>query len=258
MKPLFYLLVSIFLFTSCSSSIEEVRPTGVICTVTEATYTTSDTSNQYEIDLVYPVIDANTTPDILNKINNSISETFYEKSNQKEFIVSHTNLPPDLFDNNSEWFGQLQNSYGVVQCDSIINVWFNIYQYYLGAAHGYSHSYSLQFNINTGELIPITSFFKTDDKSLQIVKHVINAQIADSICWGIEEDSTILEYISNFALMNDSIVLKFNDYTLCPYAFSINNLTISRNELSDVLVYPNALSCMDIIAVKDEGEIASH
>ena len=259
MKKYSFLSLLIILFSGCSESPKELITSSVTkITATEAKYYTNDTTLHYEINLVYPVIDANTTPDILNKINNSIPEKFHEFVDQKSFVEAHQDIPFDFYDSESDWLGVLQNSYGITQCDSTIHIWFSVHQYYVGAAHGFTLNHSLHFNINTGELLAIDDFLKTDKESLLAMKSIFNSQLPDSLCWGIEADSNILKSLEHFVFYSDSITFKINDYSLCPYAVGLTNITFPVSDFKDLLINRPPTHCMDVIAVVDEGEIATH
>ncbi len=259
MKKYSFLFLLVILFTGCSDSPKKINTsTAAKITATEAKYYTSDTALHYEINLVYPVIDANTTPDILNRINNTIPEKFHAFIDQQSFIEAHQNLPEHFYDSESEWLGILQNSYGITQCDSTIHIWFSVYEYYIGAAHGSTLNHSLHFNINTGELLTVKDFLKTDKESLMAVKSIFNRNLPDSICWGIQADSNILKNMAHFVFNSDSITFKINDYSLCPYAFGLTNITFPVSDFKDVFINQPPMHCIDVIAVVDEGEIATH
>ena len=258
MKNILYSLGFIFLISSCNNPVTELPKLTSPVTATEAEYSIIDTASHYEIDLVYPVIDGNFTPEILNNINNTIAEKFNEFTNQNSFIEAHQNLPEDFNSNNEDWLGILQNTYGITQCDSIVTIWFSVYQYYLGAAHGFTLNHSLHFNINTGDLLNVTDFFKTDQQSLQTIKSIINSNLPDSVCWGIEADSNIIKNLQDFVISNDSITLKIDDYALCPYAFGLTSISYPLSDFSKVLNIPEFTTCLDISVVHNEAEIATH
>jgi len=234
------------------------EPTFQTVTATEAKYSTIDTTNHYEIDLVYPVIDGDFSPEVLNNINNTISDKFNLFLNKSEFIEAHQDLPEDMPSNNGEWNGLLNNTYGISQCDSIITIWFSIYQYYLGAAHGFTINHSLHFNLNTGNLLNVEDVFKTDSISVGNIKKIINANLPDSLCWGIETDSSTIAMLDNFIFTDDSITLKIDDYALCPYAFGLNTISYNKADFKDVLKLSDFSHCQDVSVVQAEGEIATH
>jgi len=258
MKQLFYFLAFGLLVSSCNNPVDKVVKLDAPVTATEAEYSKIDTSAHYEIDLVYPVIDGDFTPEILNKINNTVAEKFNEFTNQSLFIEAHQDLPSDFNTNDEDWLGILQNTYGITQCDSIVTIWFSVYQYYLGAAHGFTINHSLHFNINTGDLLNVNDFFKTDPKSLQSIKNIINNNLPDSVCWGIEADSNILKNIEDFVFSNDSLTLKIDDYALCPYAFGLTSISYPISDFTEVLSIPEFTKCVDISVAHNEAVIATH
>ena len=260
MKRLFFLTLVIFFIASCSDNpVQKIgETTCTIVTATEAKYATIDTVNHYEIDLVYPVIDGDFSSEVLNNINNTISEKFNLFLNKSEFIGAHQDLPEDMSSNNGEWSGLLNNTYGITQCDSVITIWFSIYQYYLGAAHGFTVNKTLHFNLNTGNSLTLQDVFKTDANSVESIQNIINANLPDSLCWGIETDSSTLAMIDNFIFTDDSIILKIDDYALCPYAFGLNTISYAKSDFKDILKLPDFVNCQDISVAQNEGEIATH
>lgn len=257
MKQFLWVFSIVLLLSSCNSSPEKIVSNHVVITATEAVFSKVDSAFHYEIELSYPVIDANVNPEILNEINNTISEQFYIFSDQATFIESHHDLPAHLYKEEYEWFGTLQNSYTISQCDSIVNIGFTIFGYYLGAAHGYTNNHSLQFNIQTGEQLYYSDFFKVDKTSISQARQIVNTSL-DTLCWGIEYDSTTIKTLSNFTITNDSVSFKLSDYELCPYAFGITYISFPRSDFNSILTTKDFTFCTEIKPVQDEGEIATH
>lgn len=247
---------------SCSdSSVQKIEEsTFHTVTATEAKYAKTDTVSRYEIDLVYPVIDGDFSAEVLNNINNTISDKFNLFLNKSEFVEAHQGLSEDirLPSNNGEWNGLLNNTYGISQCDSILTIWFSIYQYYLGAAHGFTINHSLHFNLNTGNIFNVADVFKTDTLSVKKIRKIINTNLPDSLCWGIETDSSTLSILGNFIFTGDSITLKIDDYALCPYAFGLNTISYFKADFKEVLKLSDFSQCQDVSIVQAEGEIATH
>ena len=259
MKKIFLLSFIGLVVVSCNNPVQEIaKNTTNIVTATEAEYSIIDTTNHYEIDLIYPVIDGDFSNEVLNNINNTIAEKFNTYLNKNDFIEAHQDLPDDMPSNNGEWSGRLSNTYGITQCDSIITIWFSVYQYYLGAAHGFTLNNSLHFSLNTGMIIKTEDIFKTDQKSIQILKSIINSNLPDSLCWGIESDSILLGLIDNFIFSNDSITMKVDDYLLCPYAFGLSTISYAKKDFDSVLKLPELSNCIEISVAQAEGAIATH
>ena len=227
-------------------------------TSTDARYAIIDSTKHYHLDLVYPLIDGELEADILNKINNTIGERFYTFAKQNAFIEAHQDLPEHFNQPDLDYYGLLKNTYKINQCDSILGVWFSVYQYYLGAAHGFTLQSSVFFNLNTGDEIKSTEFFRTDEKSLKQISNIFNNHLPDTICWGVTDDSIALETIKNPVFSNDSISFKLNDYSLCAFAFGFTNVTIAKSEFDNLLLNPSPSNCIEIFSVVDEGEIATH
>ena len=204
------------------------------------------------------MIDANFAPQILNEINNTIAERFYENVKMNDFIEAHQELPTNLFDQRTEWRGLLNNTYTIHQSDSLLFVHFSIYKYFPGAAHGYSNHCSVNFNLTTGKELLICDIFKTDPESKQIIKTIINQNLPDSICTGIQQDQNIIPVISNYTIIPDSVIFAIDDNILCPIAFGVPQLTLSQEQLKSVILFKNPINYHEISTVIDEGEIATH
>ena len=251
------LISSLFLF-SCSENTQEIVNSPIVVTATEAEYYHLDTAYHYEVDLKYPVIDANLNPEVLNKINNLLPEKFHQFTHQNEFIEAHLNLPKDFFSDIKDWQGVLTNSYRIHQADSLLFISFSVYQYFIGAAHGATQQYALRFDLNSGEEIPITQLIQTDTAALQQIKKLINSQLPDSVCWGIQNDSNIIPTIQNMVFIKDSVLFYMSDYILCPYAFGVSDIRFSNEQISPLLKITEIQYFSEIDPVVDEGEIATH
>lgn len=254
----FFLIFSVSFLYSCDSepsqtAVSVVQP----ISVTEAIYTKVDSNQHYEINLSYPVIHGSVSESILNQINNKISESFYAFVPQKSFIESHQVLPEHYYDQ-PDLYGILQSSFGVTQCDSILHIWFSVYQYPIGAAHGATIYHTIHFNLNSGAVLDLNHFFKLDQNTQIALKDVINKNLPDSTCWGIGSDSNIQMHIEKFVLDHDSIRFKINDYELCPYAFGESNISIHKSVFDSILVDNNSFNCIEISPEIETGEIATH
>lgn len=227
-------------------------------TATEARYQSFDTTLRFEIDIRYPVIDAQTGPEILNLINNHLSQAFYQMTDQRGFIATHQSLPEQFYEAQNEWTGILQNSFQIHQCDSLVSIGFTVYRYPMGAAHGITSNYSLHYNLNTGKALDLHDYLKTDLASLQKLKTVINNHLPDRICLGIPTDSNVIDHLENFYFTNDSLIFKFNDMDLCPFALGMTQISLGRMEYSELIKPSVSKNCVEITTVQDEGEIATH
>lgn len=254
----FFLIFSVGFFCSCDSESTQT-PVSTIqpISVTEAVYTKVDSNQHYEINLSYPVIHGSISESTLNQINNKISESFYDFVPQKSFIESHQALPEHYYDQ-PDLYGILQSSFGVTQCDSILHIWFSVYQYPIGAAHGATLYHTIHFNLNSGENLQFDNFFKPDQNTQIVLKDIINKNLPDSTCWGIETDSNIQIHIEKFVFDRDSVRFKINDYELCPYAFGESNISIHKSVFDSILTHNNNFNCLEISAEIQTGEIATH
>jgi hypothetical protein len=259
MKLFLYSVLLASFLVSCSSSTEKVTQSKTATvTITEANYQFTDSINHYTIDLIYPVIDGAISPTILTQINNVILEKFHFSVDQESFIAAHQNLPSDFIPEDSDWTGDLTNTYKIHQADSFLFISFSVYQYYLGAAHGFSTNEVIIFNINSGQELKGTNFIKSDKESLNLIVGKINTALPDSVCWGIPNDSNIISHISNLYFIKDTIVFQIEDYELCPYAFGAPEMKFSINEVKPSLIFDTFSEFKKIETKVAEGEIASH
>lgn len=244
---------------SCDSPSAKNSPKpSVILSATEARFLKDDTAMHYSIDLRYPSIDGDLRPEIINQINNTIADTFYLLSNQKEFIESHQNLPDEFYSYSTDIAGVLQNSYLLHQSGNYLHLVFSFYQYYLGSAHGSTHNQSLHFDLKTGQLVGFEDIFKTDSISISGLKTIINSNVPDSMCWGIQADSAVIPLMENYTFTSDSLILRIDDYALCPFAFGVTKIGIEKELFHPFMLDTTNYYSIEISPVMPEGEIATH
>ncbi len=251
-------LISCIGVSSCSNPVQQVQPNKIIVTLTEGGLHKTDNEHHYEIDIKYPVIDANVDPQILVAINNVIPERFNQFINRKEFTEAHLHLPEDFYSAENEWKGLLTNTYKVNQADSIIFLTFSVYHYFVGAAHGSTYQHSIIFDLSNGEEIHYSQFIKTDTASLQKLRKLFNSNLPDSICWGIQNDSSMIQNMENIVFISDSVLFYIDDYSICPNAFGIPDIRFSNEQAAPILKAPLFKSFREIQAAVNEGEIATH
>ncbi len=258
MRYLGLLIILLLGFTSCDDAPKKIEPNNIIASITEGGYQNTDTTHHFEIDLKYPVVDANINPDLLIAINNTIPENFHHFVDREEFINAHLNLPENFNESNGEWKGLLQNTYTVRQLDSLLFINFSVYQYFVGAVHGNTYHHSIQLDLSTGKKLNYTDFIKTTPKSITQIKTIFNSNLPDSTCWGLKNDSATLKNIENLAFYKDSVIFYIDDYALCPFAFGLPDIRFSTDQLQDVLTTPSFSYFSEIEPVVEEGEIATH
>lgn len=252
-----FLLILSLAIASCNETITKIENQTPTINVTSANYSKVDSNFYYEIDLNYPVINGPISESVLNHINNTIAEKFYDFIPQKSFIESHQELP-EHYSPSVDLLGILQNSYGISQCDSIVHIWFSIYQYHVGAAHGTTVYQTLHFNLNSGKSLYLNDFFKINPKTLPVFKTILNQNLPDSICWGFDTDTSITQNIKNFIILGDSISFKISDHQLCPYAMGLTEITIPKSSLNELLIHNQSNTCFKISPEYKTDEIATH
>lgn len=103
-----------------------------------------------------------------------------------------------------------------------------------GGAHGNLNISFLNFNSETGHLIPNENLFKNMDTFKKIAKTYFNETIKDN---DYLFDSENFELPQNIAYNEDGIVLLYNTYEIAPYASGIIEFTIPFENVSDFLVF---------------------
>ncbi|WNH08494.1 DUF3298 domain-containing protein [Thalassobellus suaedae] len=103
-----------------------------------------------------------------------------------------------------------------------------------GGAHGNLNISFLNFNSETGHLIPNENLFKNMDTFKKTAKTYFNETIKDN---DYLFDSESFELPQNIAYNEDGIVLLYNTYEIAPYASGIIEFTIPFENVSDILVF---------------------
>lgn len=185
-------------------------------------------------------------------------ENFHVSVDKDGFIEAHQGLPSDLIPENKDWSGVLNNTYEIHQSDSLLFITISVYQYFLGAAHGFSHSSTYMYDLTNGKELNPNEFIEISSLSSDLLVSKINASLPDSVCWGLKNDSSMYDHLSNFHFIKDSVIFTIDDYELCPYAFGIPEMRFSMEELAPVLTVKSFKQHFEINPVVDEGEIATH
>ncbi|AUP79191.1 DUF3298 and DUF4163 domain-containing protein [Flavivirga eckloniae] len=182
---------------------------------------------------------------ITNQINSAISETVIASlhigdpdtiasksieesitSFNKEFLTFKTDFPKTI----EQWDAQIDGEI-IFQSPELISIAITSYVN-TGGAHGTINITFLNFETETGNLIPNEKLFK----DIEGFKKVTETHFYETIK---NEDITLdienFELPANMAYAEDGIILLYNTYEIAPYATGIIEFTVPFEEIDSFL-----------------------
>lgn len=189
---------------------------------------------QYDLVVNYPQIilndkteEAKLNQELKTKVDTIISSFKGGVGEQVE------DLPEELI-------SQLDIDYGLDNLDNqLVSIHFDIYNYYAGAAHGFSYFETFNYDLNKDKKLNLLDVFRADTKYLEKLSEMGNdyfsAQLEEGYFHpeGVEPRN---ENWQNFTLTNDSLIFYFDDYAVAPYAAGTQELEVFKEDLQDYLL----------------------
>lgn len=178
------------------------------------------------IKIAYPVITSMKNTKIQSNINSQILASV--NSIKSNFLK-------DLTD---EIFGGNKNELNIVTpmvflSKNIVNVEFEVSEYYSGSAHPNHYQYTQNFDILTGQKISLKDVFKADEDYLNLisktVKPLVLAKVkslgfdTSMVAEGIKPTADNFQF---FHISDNGLVVIFNPYQVAPYVVGTLNITI--------------------------------
>ena len=124
-------------------------------------------TRRYKIDIGYPQVEGSTNPGIM-KLNRRIKDL---AANEYAWPL----IPPTKGDllRYEKWpgvFNSVLLDYEVVLAtDGFLSIYFQTFSYAIGAAHSVQHSFTVNYDFNSGRLLRLSDVFNPSSKYLQFV-----------------------------------------------------------------------------------------
>jgi hypothetical protein len=118
---------------------------------------------------------------------------------------------------------------------------------YFGGAHSNTTQSSATFDLSSGEVVPLTSFFKIT--ATQVTNRIVDLVYEQTST--LKDESGILLYdcdeatirealkLENYYLASQGLVVFFQPYDIAPYAAGLPEFTIPYARLADVAQFPD-------------------
>lgn len=233
-KNFLFVFYSFFLIFSCNKDIKTTFLDATISTKNNdivtinipKAYGNESIINQINSEIDKTVINALHIgdPDSIPSI--SIEESII--SFNKEYQLFKTNFPESA----QVWEAQIDGEL-LYQSPEITSMAITTY-INTGGAHGNINITFLNFNSETGHLIPNNNLFKNIDAFMKIANTYFNETIKDN---DILFDSEKFVLPANIAYNEEGVVLLYNTYEIAPYSSGIIEFTIPFKKASDFLVF---------------------
>lgn len=236
MKKIINLLVIILTLTIIKSSLADDIE------VVEKEFTEKNENLSYTIDAKYPALKGMSDGEVQEKINTVVSTYIMKNVDEfkKEMVDWDTIRPADLdFTSSFEYTYNVENL-----TNNIYSLSFNNFSYYAGAAHPNTYISTMNFNLETGDVITFEMLFRPDSDYLQ---HISDYCIFDLKRHGREVDYGFDEEwlqrgagpeIKNFEVFNitkTGLLITFNNYQVGPYAIGQQTVLIPYKEILNIV-----------------------
>ncbi|MES2953426.1 MAG: DUF3298 and DUF4163 domain-containing protein [Patescibacteria group bacterium] len=195
-----------------------------------------DSDKRFAINIEYPVISGLATPALDEKINREIQGDI----NQLALSFrqdAEAPRPPALVGLESE----LETSYQVRYKDEhLLSIEFMHSAYSAGAAHPFSFTTTLLYDLGTAEVIPLKAIFRPTSAYLGVLSQFTKGDLLRQL--GEEFRETILmgtapkeEHFKSYLISAEGLTILFDPYQVAPYAAGAQKVTIPWNTLKPQL-----------------------
>ncbi len=233
-KNIYIIFCCFFFFFNCK---EDIKTTFSEITIS--------TDNNDIVSINIPEAHGNET--IINKLNSEINKAVVtalniEDSNSipsisieesimsfnKEYQLFKTDFP----ESSQTWEAQIDGEV-IYQSPKITSIVITSY-INTGGAHGNLNITFLNFNSETGSVIPNKKLFKDINTLKEIAKTYLDKTIENK---ELIIDSESFELPANIAYNEEGIVFLYNTYEIAPYSSGIIEFTIPFEKINDNLVF---------------------
>jgi hypothetical protein len=118
---------------------------------------------------------------------------------------------------------------------NVLSISFNNYAYVEHFAHGLTFMQSVNFNLDTGENVPLNQLFRSDSDYLAVLSQLVEGQIKERDIQlinpfpGVSEDQ-------DFYIADKSLVLYYQLYDITPYYIGFPSFPISVYGVEDIVL----------------------
>lgn len=129
----------------------------------------------------------------------------------------------------------------------IISIRYLITGYLDGAAHPFHNVRTLNFNIETGQVVDITQLFNSDANYLQVFSDHCRAVLStrnigfDVFAFGADP---LPENYQNWNITPDGLLITFDEYQVAPYAAGPQEVTVPYSALKDIIAPQGPLGAL--------------
>jgi hypothetical protein len=185
----------------------------------------SDTNTKlaYSFTVNYPQIEGASAQNLV-----AFNQTA-EKMAQ-ELLASYQNNSNNAKATPDPSFGSsfMEAKYQVIHgTDGLLTILFSVSEYWAGAAHPFSYSLVLNFNLQTGKTIVLKELFKQSVNYLQVIGDYCSADLKKRD--RLEFPEGVLpkaENFQNWTIADQGVIIYFDPYQVAPYALGPSQVTI--------------------------------
>jgi len=197
--------------------------------------TIAETNDYYYTDISYPETNI---PFLNEEISAYIEKTI---SDFKKIIQDNIiDLPEEI---RSSATGSLIMKYSIISENGIVSILFENGEY-SGGAHGNVFFKTFNYNPSSKKLLTLADLFKKDSDYIQRISELSRIKLSEKMNEYLDEFLVSMieggtepksENFENFGITREGIMIYFPPYQVAPYALGTHEVSISFEEVSDIL-----------------------
>jgi hypothetical protein len=126
---------------------------------------------------------------------------------------------------------------------SLVSVHFEFFTYTAGAAHPFSYSKTLTYDMNTRQVVELEQLFTSGSDWMNAVSsYCINDLTAKGVYEFLEGATPTPENYSRWSITPDGLVIYFDPYQVAAYAAGPQQVTIPYASLADYIASPGLIA----------------
>ncbi len=204
-----------------------LSPTATALVIEQQTLTDEGDDPKYTVELNYPVIAG---MEVFNQASQAIAEQV-----TNAFLENLTTYPP-VNDPNLMSYSSVSMDFSVLEeTPEVISVYFQLSEYYSGAAHPLPFSAVLNYDVLNGKVLALSDLFQPGTDYLQLLSdYAINDLTAEEYFTFPDGALPEAENFRNWNLTPDGLQITFDPYQIAPYAAGFISVVVPFDVLMGI------------------------
>lgn len=205
-----------------------VIPTATVVVIEQKTLKGEGEDPKYTVELNYPFIDG---LEAFNQASQAIAERIADA-----FLENLATFPP-VNDPNLMSYSSVSMDYSVLEeTPEVISVYFQISEYYSGAAHPFPFSAVLNYDVHDQQVLDLSDLFQPDADYLRVISEYVTNELCGEE-WFTFTDGVLPE-AENYQIWNltpEGLLITFDPYMVAPYAAGFIKVVVPYDEFIGIV-----------------------